>query len=245
MSKLFALVGKDIDYSFSRAYFAQKFENENLHDHSYVNWDMPVIDHFAEFLAKNPNIKGLNVTIPYKQTILDYLPKISKNALAIGAVNTIRRTKKGQLKGYNTDWYGFYHSLVPLLQEHHTKALVLGTGGASKAILFALDKLGIQHLSVSRTPNEQQISYDQITQQIMQEYSLIINTTPLGTFPNVQSKVELPYDLITTKHLVYDLIYNPSETAMLQAAKQKGAQIKNGLQMLELQAERAFEIWNK
>ncbi len=244
---LFALVGKNISYSFSRGYFTNKFQELNLENHEYINFDIQDIKELPKKMKENKKVlKGLNVTIPYKLEVFNYLDKIDKKALKIGAVNTIKITKKGKLKGFNTDVYGFKKSLQPLLKKHHKKALVLGTGGASKAVAFALDKLGIQYKFVSRNPEgKKQISYQQLTQETINNHHLIINCTPLGTHPNINACPDIPYKNLTDKHLLYDLIYNPSETTFLRKGKEKGASIKNGLEMLEQQAEKAWRIWSK
>ena len=243
---LFGLVGKDIDYSFSRVYFSKKFEKESLNQYSYTNFDIATIEDFENVLSKNPNICSLNVTIPYKEAIIPYLDKIDKKALKIGAINTIKITKKGQYIGYNTDWFGFQKTLKPHLKKHHKRALILGTGGASKAVAYTLKKLGIKFQYVSRTISEQaKYSYETLSEADIKKHTLIINTTPLGTFPNIDIAPTIPYNSITNKHLVFDLIYNPIETKFLNLAKQQGAQTLNGLPMLEYQAEKAWKIWNK
>lgn len=240
----FGLIGRNISYSFSQKYFSNKFSNEGLSNCSYKNFDLKSIEELHNVLKENHNIKGLNVTIPYKEVIFPYLDKLSSKAKRIGAVNTIRVTKKGNLKGYNTDEYGFRKSLIPYLKKHHQKALILGTGGASKAIAFALKKLHIQYQFVSRSTNGS-YNYDSLTPEIIAEHHLIINCTPLGTFPNIDDCPNIPYDAITNKHILYDLIYNPEETTFLSKGKHKGAIAVNGAKMLELQAEKAWEIWNK
>lgn len=243
---LFALVGKNISYSFSKEYFAEKFELLDLYTNEYVNFDIEDITDFPSIYQKNKEqLKGLNVTIPYKEAIIPLLSKISKKAAEIGAVNTIRITKKGKLKGYNTDEYGFSKSIKPLLKKYHEKALVLGTGGASKAIVYTLQKLNIPYKFVSRNPEEGQFSYEALTQKILQEYTIIINCTPVGTYPNIDKSPNIPYEYIGKKHLLYDLVYNPKESLFLLQGKKKGAKTKNGLEMLELQAEKAWDIWNK
>lgn len=242
--KQFGLVGKNIDYSFSKKYFTEKFEKENLINHSYQNFDIHSVFEITQ-IVKNPNLCGLNVTIPYKEEIIPFLDKISKKAKKIGAVNTIRTTKKGKLKGYNTDFFGFQRSLSSLLNEHHKKALILGTGGASKAVAFALKKLGIQYSFVSQKLRRDYLSYEKLNEAIFQEYQIIINCTPLGTFPDINSCPNIPYDLLNSNYIVFDLVYNPEETIFLQKAKQNGATTKNGMEMLVFQAEKAWEIWNK
>lgn len=245
MTKQFGLVGKNISYSFSKKYFTEKFQEEKLNKHSYENFDLESIQEFKSLIKDNKNIQGLNVTIPYKQEIIPYLDSLSKTAKAIGAVNTIRILKNGKLKGYNTDWYGFYHSLKPLLKLRHKKALVLGTGGASKAVCYALKKLDIPYTIVSRNSQKKQLAYGEVTKELMQKYKIIINTTPLGTFPNIENKPSINYQGFTCDHIAYDLIYNPETTAFLQEAKQRGASCINGYPMLVLQAKKAWKIWNK
>jgi len=243
--KIFGLVGRNISYSFSEKYFSEKFKNENIEASIYKNFDIPEITYFPQIIKKNKGIKGLNVTIPYKEEIIPYLDKLSVKAEEIGAVNTIKITRKGNLKGFNTDAYGFEKSLAPLLKTHHTKALILGTGGASKAVAWALKKLGITYKYVSRNPDKQQFSYSDISKEIMCDYTVVVNCTPLGTFPDIENCPELNYNHFSQKHIAFDLIYNPPETRFLKQAKQNGAVTINGLQMLTFQAEKAWEIWNK
>ncbi len=242
--KQYGLIGKNISYSFSKQYFSEKFKTEKLLYCNYTNFDISSIEAFPHIIKSTANLKGLNVTIPYKETIFPYLDKISSKAQRIGAVNTIKITKKGNLKGYNTDEYGFRKSLLPLLQKHHQKALILGTGGASKAIAYTLKKLEIPYQFVSRK-TEQAYNYSSLTNKIISEHQIIINCTPLGTYPNTENFPDVPYTAITDKHLLYDLVYNPSETVFLKKGKQQGAITCNGLKMLELQAEKAWKIWHK
>jgi shikimate dehydrogenase len=243
--KRFGLLGRNISYSFSKGYFTDKFNSENFAGCTYENFDIPEIAAFPEVIKNTSDLKGLNVTIPYKETILPFLDKLSKKAELIGAVNTIKITKKGKLKGYNTDYYGFKKSLEPLLQPHHKKALILGTGGASKGVAFALDELDIPYTFVSRETKENGIDYDRINATTFDNYQISINATPVGTSPNVDAFPLIPYEFFTEKHIAFDLIYNPAETQFLKKAKQQGAQIKNGLDMLIFQAEKAWKIWNK
>ncbi|WP_178983893.1 shikimate dehydrogenase family protein [Winogradskyella helgolandensis] len=241
----FGLVGKDISYSFSRGYFKNKFESENS-PNSYVNFDLQSIDELSEIINNTPNLKGLNVTIPYKEQVIPLLDKLNKKARNIGAVNTIRFTKKNKIIGYNTDYYGFKNSIKPYLKSHHKKALILGTGGASKAIAYALKKLKIKYDFVSRSQKENvTFLYSDLTSEIISKYTIIINCTPIGTFPKVNQCPDIPYDAITNKHILYDLIYNPEQTKFLQCGELKGATTINGLEMLRLQAEKSWEIWNK
>ena len=244
--KLFGLLGKNISYSFSSGYFKEKFEELKLEDCKYQNFDMQSITEFPDVLLQNNPLCGLNVTIPYKEEVMQYLDKIDSKAKKIGAVNTIKFLKSGKLKGYNTDVFGFSNSLKPLVEVHHTKALILGTGGASKAIAFALKKLQIDFVFVSRNPlGENQIAYSDLTQAIISEHTIIINSTPLGTFPETNLCPNIPYQHITSKHLLYDLIYNPAISTFLKKGKNNGAIIKNGLEMLQLQAEKSWQIWNR
>lgn len=244
---LFGLLGKNISYSFSKTYFSKKFMNLQLTNHKYVNFDIENIEDFLEIVSKyKKSLKGCNVTIPYKESIFNYLNEIDRTASEIGAVNTIKFSSDGKLVGYNTDVVGFEKSLIPLLKTHHTKALILGTGGASKAVAYVLKKLDIDYFKVSRNPIDNlALAYADISNQLLNEYSLIINCSPLGTYPNINEKPMIPYQFLTSKHLLYDLIYNPVETAFLIEGKKRGTQVKNGLEMLELQAEESWRIWNK
>lgn len=244
-NKKFGLIGKNISYSFSKKYFTEKFSTDLFDDFTYENFDIQSIDEFPEILKNNPDLKGLNVTIPFKEAIIPFLDTMSDKAFKIGAVNVIRFTKKGNLKGYNSDWYGFKKSLEPLLQPHHKKALILGTGGAAKAIAFALQELGIFYTFVSREVNENAIDYNLINVTTFDNYHIIINCTPVGTTPNVKEFPPIPYQFFTEKHIAFDLIYNPEESQFLKKAKKKGAIVKNGYEMLVFQAEKAWKIWNK
>lgn len=241
----YGLIGKNISYSFSKKYFTEKFALGQLDDCSYQNFDIQSIEEFPSLIAGNPDLKGLNITIPYKESIIPYLSKLSRKAAQIGAVNVIRFTKKGELKGYNSDYYGFMKSLEPLLQPHHKKALILGTGGAAKAVAFALDELGILYTYVSREEKEGMIDYDRINATTFDNYQIIINCTPLGTSPDTKAFPPIPYNFFTEKHIAFDLIYNPEETQFLKKAKKQNAITKNGYEMLVLQAEKAWKIWNK
>ncbi len=241
----FGLIGKNISYSFSKKYFTEKFINLKLDKYSYENFDLKNIDEFPLVLDKNRDmLQGINVTIPYKQEIFGYLDEIDEDARTIGAVNTIKILKNGKLKGFNTDVYGFEQSLKPLLKNHIKNALILGTGGASKAVAFVLNKLGIGFKFVSRkSSNELSILYEQLTEDVMNSHHLIINCTPIGTYPKIENSPIIPYHFLTNSHFLYDLIYNPSETLFLAKGKEKGAIIKNGEQMLKLQADKAWDIW--
>ncbi len=241
----FGLIGKNISYSFSKTYFTDKFKKEGITDASYQNFDLQNIEEFEDIIKNNPKIAGLNVTIPYKEEVIPYLNKLNKKAQAIGAVNTIRITKKGNLKGYNTDYYGFKKSIKPFLETHHKKALILGTGGASKAIAFTLKELKIDYKYVSRTKNHDNFIYDELDESIINQYHIIINCSPVGTHPNIDESPKIPYSALSNQHLLFDLIYNPAETLFLKQGKKQGAKTCNGLKMLELQAKKAWEIWNK
>lgn len=243
--KRFGLLGRNISYSFSKGHFTTKFEKENYQGYTYENFDIQEINAFPEIIKNTEHLKGLNVTIPYKEDVIQFLDKLSKKAKKIGAVNTIKITKKGKLKGYNTDYFGFLKSLKPLLQPHHKKALILGTGGASKGVAFALEELGIDYTFVSRKASEKAIDYGQLNAATFEKYQIIINSTPIGTSPNIEACPDIPYELFTEQHIAYDLIYNPAETQFLKNAAARGAQTKNGLDMLIFQAEKAWEIWNK
>lgn len=242
--KVFGLVGRNISYSFSKGYFTEKFQGLGLDDYSYENFDLADISEIANVL-QTPHLAGLNVTIPYKETVMAHLDKISLKAQKVGAVNTIRITKKGKTKGFNTDVYGFKKALEPLLQPNHFRALILGTGGASKAVAFALNKLGIFYTFVSREDKPGMIDYDRINATTFDNYQIIVNCTPLGTHPNVSDCPPLPYEYFTDKHIAFDLVYNPSETEFMKRAAKHGAVTKNGYEMLVFQAEKAWSIWNK
>jgi len=240
--KLFGLIGKNIDYSFSKTHFSEKFKQEKLNC-VYKNFDLQSIENFSN-IFESKNISGLNVTIPYKESIIPYLDALDNEAKAIGAVNTIN-IKGNKLIGYNTDHYGFKSSLLPHLKSTHKKALILGTGGASKAVAYALESLEIEVCFVSRKPkNEQTITYDDLRIEDIQECTIIINSTPVGTYPNIDEYPNIPYSGIGENHLLYDLIYNPSETKFLSLGKKANAQVLNGLEMLRLQAEKSWEIWH-
>ena len=244
MHKL-GLLGKDISYSFSKAYFKKKFENEQITDISYQNFDIDDINVFPTLIKNTTGLKGMNVTIPYKEAVIPFLDKLDAKAKAIGAVNTIKITKKNKLVGFNTDCYGFKKSIKPLLKPHHKDALILGTGGASKAIAYSLKKLNINYLYVSRqAKNGVDLTYDLLTNQIIKQHQLIINCTPLGTFPNIDNCPNIPYEAITKDHILFDLIYNPEETKFLKLGRQQRATTINGLNMLKFQAEKAWRIWN-
>ncbi len=243
MRRKFGLLGRNISYSFSKGYFTEKFETLGLKDHSYVNFDVQQIEDIATIVKDTEGLVGFNITIPYKEAIFPYLSEVDPKAEAIGAINVVKVMENG-LKGYNTDVIGFERSIAPHLKKQHQKALILGTGGASKAVEFALKSLGLHCQFVSRTASENKWSYDQLNKDIMEQHTLIINCTPLGTFPNIENKPDIPYQYITKEHLVFDLIYNPKTTSFMKQAQANGATAVNGHQMLKLQAEAAWEIWN-
>jgi shikimate dehydrogenase len=247
--KVFGLIGYPLGHSFSAGYFTKKFEAEAIKNCVYKNFPLDTIDKFPALFNEIPELAGLNVTIPYKEKVIPFLNEIDAEAKEIGAVNTVKITKseKGiKLKGYNTDVYGFENSLKPLLNNNHKKALILGTGGASKAIKYILKKLKIEFISASiEDLKENEIKYSEITEEIVKERTLIINATPLGTFPNIDVCPEIPYEIISSDHILFDLVYNPETTLFLKKGQEKGAKTKNGLEMLHLQAERAWKIWNE
>ena len=238
----YGLVGKNISYSFSKTFFTTKFELENK-KHSYHNFDLECINLLPEILANDKEIKGLNVTIPYKESVIPLLHRVDKEAKIIGAVNTIKVQRDGRLVGYNTDNYGFAQALATFLPLEKKTALVLGNGGAAKAVRYVLEAMDFEYKVVSRSKDENTITYTELTREIMEEHLLIINCTPLGTFPDVDEFPDIPYDYIGSNHLLFDLIYNPRETEFLKRGFAKGAQITNGLKMLEHQAKKAWSIW--
>ncbi|MGI9553025.1 MAG: shikimate dehydrogenase family protein [Aurantibacter sp.] len=242
--KRYGLVGRNISYSFSKGYFTKMFQDLNLEHHSYENFDLKNIEELETFLENSSDLKGLNVTIPYKQDVLPFLSKVDNIAFQIGAVNTIKVTDD-QLIGFNTDVIGFNKSLKPHLKSHHKNALILGTGGASKAVAYVLEELGLSHKFVSRHAHEHQLGYPELDKDIIAKYTVLINCTPLGTYPDIENRPEIPYHFLGKKHLLYDLIYNPVKTAFLKYGEERGASIVNGQKMLELQAEASWEIWNR
>lgn len=246
--QLFGLIGYPLSHSFSKGYFAEKFQKEGIEGCRYDNYPIDDINLLPEIIKNNPELIGLNVTIPYKEKVLTFLDNISDEAKEIGAVNTIRISRQINritLSGFNTDVYGFSESLKPLLETHHTSALILGTGGASKAVKFALNKLGIDFRQVSRTGSDKSLVYEDLTREILEAHKIIINTTPLGTFPKVEECPPLPYQFLSSNHLLYDLVYNPAVTTFLNHGLSHHCRMKNGLEMLHLQAEKAWEIWNE
>lgn len=244
----YGLVGFPLKHSFSKAYFEDKFLKEKINA-SYSNFEIESILSLDAIIKDNESLCGFNVTIPHKENIIPLLSDLSPEAKEIKAVNVVRIVRQKdayKLIGYNSDVIGFVDSLTPLLnKEKHKKALVLGTGGASKAIVVGLNKLGIQTQLVSRKQGKNLITYSDLTEELMNDYLLIVNCTPLGTFPNVDDCPPIPYDLLTTDHLLYDLVYNPVETKFLKRGKSQGCTTKNGYEMLVLQAEAAWNIWNE
>jgi shikimate dehydrogenase len=244
--QLFGLIGYPLSHSFSKGYFAEKFQKENIEGCRYDNYPIDNINLLPEIIKNSPELSGLNVTIPYKEKVLAFLDSISDEAKEIGAVNTIlinRQNDQIILSGYNTDVYGFGESLRPLLEPHHTSALILGTGGASKAVKFALTKLGVDFIQVSRNRSEKTLAYEDLSRKIIEDHKIIINTTPLGTYPKVEECPPLPYKYLSSNHLLYDLVYNPAVTAFLNQGLTHHCRTKNGLEMLHLQAEKSWEIW--
>ena len=242
----YGLIGYPLGHSFSKNYFNEKFENENI-DAQYINFEIPNIENLVEVLDLNPELKGLNVTIPYKEKVISYLDYISPEARAIGAVNVIRVSHKGKdtiLRGYNSDVIGFTKSIEPLLERFHKKALILGTGGASKAINYGLKSLGLETVFVSRFKRPGTIQYEDVTPDVVKEYNVIVTCTPVGMYPNVEQCPKLPYEAMDQHTLLYDLIYNPDETLFMHNGSEHGATVKNGLEMLLLQAFASWEFWN-
>ena len=275
----YGLIGYPLGHSFSRKFFTEKFEKEGI-DAQYLNFEIPSIEEFPEIIKNNPELRGLNVTIPYKQQVMQYLDEISEEAKAIGAVNVVRIERpspqptpimgretmrnagnkpdglpikgdmseglRGSLIGYNSDVIGFVESIRPLLKPHHKKALILGTGGASKAIRYGLEKkLGMKTLFVSRSAREGMITYEEVTAEVLKEYEVIVNCSPVGMYPHVDECPALPYEAMNENNLLYDLVYNPLETLFMKKGAEQGATVKNGLEMLHLQAIASWKFWEK
>ena len=275
----YGLIGYPLGHSFSRKFFTEKFEKEGI-DAQYLNFEIPSIEEFPEIIKNNPELRGLNVTIPYKQQVMQYLDEISEEAKAIGAVNVVRIERpspqpspimgretmrnagnkpdglpikgdmseglRGSLIGYNSDVIGFVESIKPLLKPHHKKALILGTGGASKAIRYGLEKkLGMETLFVSRSAREGMITYEEVTAEVLKEYEVIVNCSPVGMYPHVDECPALPYEAMNENNLLYDLVYNPLETLFMKKGAEQGATVKNGLEMLHLQAIASWKFWEK
>jgi len=241
--KVYGLIGYPLTHSFSKKYFTEKFEKEGLVDYKYENFSIASVKELKQILTDNPSIAGLNVTIPHKESVIPLLTEKSDTVKKIGACNCIKITGN-KLSGFNTDVLGFEKTLLTKLKPHHKKALILGSGGAAKAVEFVLSKLNIGFKYVSRKPSVRHFSYEQVTPAIIKEYTLIINTTPLGMYPNIVEAPQIPYEALTSGHFLYDLIYNPAVTLFLQKGEQMGADILNGSQMLVIQAEESWKIWN-
>lgn len=242
----YGLIGYPLVHSFSQNYFNAKFENERINAR-YINFEIPSIDDLAEVLARNPELKGLNVTRPYKEKVIPFLDSISPEAKSIGAVNVIRVSHKGSktiLKGFNSDVIGFTKSIEPMLESCHKKAMILGTGGASKAIDYGLKSLGLETMFVSRFNRPGTVRYDNITPEMMKEYNVIVNCTPCGMYPHTDECPNLPYEAIDEHNILYDLLYNPDFTLFMEKGAERGATIKNGLEMLLLQAFASWEFWH-
>lgn len=247
MKKLYGLIGCRLGHSFSRQYHNARFEQEGI-DAEYCNYELPEIALLTELVQSSPALMGLNVTIPYKECVMLYLDEVDDIAQRIGAVNVIkiyRQNNKVRMVGYNSDYIGFRNSIIPLLQPQHTHALVLGSGGASKAVSTALRDMGISIQIVSRTPQNDEIGYSDLTANVISRHKIILNTTPLGMYPRVEECAPIPYNFLTEEHLCYDVVYNPEETMFMKRASEFGACVCNGMKMLHGQADAAWEIWNK
>jgi shikimate dehydrogenase len=250
--RLFGLIGSPLSHSFSEKYFTEKFQRENISDAQYKLFPIDSIKKLPELIKANPDLVGLNVTIPYKEQLIPYLHELDSTASNVGAVNTIHIFKKFDkyrwTEGFNTDVHGFRQSIKPFLTSSHYRAIILGTGGASKAVEFVLKQIGVECILVSREPNEipgkAVATYGSLHPIIVSTSKLIVNCTPVGTFPNVNEFPDLPYEAIGKEHLLYDLVYNPAETEFMKKGKAQGAQVMNGMDMLKMQAEKAWEIWN-
>lgn len=248
MTNKYGLIGFPLSHSFSKKYFTEKFIVEGIKDTEYENYPIECIEDVKQII-RVPGMRGFNITIPYKEQVIPYLDELDAMAAEVGAVNTVRIVKDGETlrtKGYNTDVYGFSESIKPFLQPHHRNALILGTGGASKAVAYALNQLGISYKFVSRSKQvANTINYNDLTPAFLQTQQIIINTTPTGTYPNIDEAPPFPYANLDSGHLLYDLVYNPAETLFLKNGKTMGAIIANGYDMLRLQAEKAWAIWNE
>ena len=243
----YGLIGFPLGHSFSMSFFNEKFRNENI-DAEYVNYEIPTIEHLTEIVNATPELRGLNVTIPYKEQVIPFLDELSDEAAAVGAVNLIAVRNKGKkiyLKGYNSDVIGFTNSIAPMLTPHHTQALILGTGGAAKAVDYSLRQLGLHTQLVSRIRKQNAITYEDIDEQMISAYQVIVNCTPLGMYPHTDECPFLPYHAITSRHLLYDLLYNPDTTLFMKKGAEQGAVVKNGLEMLLLQAYANWEVWHR
>lgn len=241
--KLFGLIGHPLSHSFSRKYFTEKFEKEGITAHEYLLFPIPQVDELKKLLLDHPGLKGLNVTIPYKEQVIPFLDELSPVVEQVGACNCIK-IEDGRLIGFNTDVIGFKQTLAPHLKPHHNKALVLGTGGAAKAVCYVLQELKIDYTMVSRKLSENTIAYEMIDEKVIEEHTLIINTTPLGMHPQVEAAPQLPYECLSLAHYLYDLVYNPAPTLFLKKGMEMGATTENGSNMLVIQAEESWKIWN-
>ena len=239
----YGIIGYPLGHSFSRGFFTEKFARESI-DAQYLNFEIPDVAMLSDVLRDNPELRGLNVTLPHKQAVIPLLDEMSEEAMEIGAVNVIR-VRNGKLKGFNSDIIGFTNSIKPLLQPHHKKALVLGTGGASKAIRVGLNRLGIEWTYVSRSPRDGMVTYEDITAETLQEYTVIVNCSPVGMFAKVDAAPAIPYELLSPQHLLFDCVYNPEETLFMKKGRKQGATVKNGLEMLHLQAIASWNFWNE
>lgn len=242
--RVYGLIGYPLSHSFSKKYFTEKFEREGLDECRYELFPLSSIEELPQLLNDNPELCGLNVTIPYKEQVLSYLQEENELVKAIRACNCID-IREGKLKGYNTDVLGFERSLQQLMQPHHKKALILGTGGVSKAVQFILQKMGLGYRYVSRKPGVHSFSYEQLTPAVLAEYTLIVNTTPLGMYPNVTEAPPIPYEALSPQHYLFDMVYNPEKTLFMKMGEEKGAVIKNGYDMLEIQADESWNIWSR
>lgn len=243
----YGIIGYPLGHSFSKKFFTEKFQEERR-DATYENYPIEDILQFRQVIEANPGLRGLNVTIPYKQQVIPFLNELSDEAREIGAVNVIRVTQKegkNYLKGYNSDIIGFTDSIRPLLKSGHRKALVLGTGGASKAICAGLDRLGLEWTYVSRNAHAGRLTYQDMTPELMEEYTVVVNCSPVGMFPHTDECPNIPYEALDKRHLLYDLVYNPEETLFLKKGRKQGAVTKNGLEMLHLQALASWRFWNE
>lgn len=239
----FGIIGYPLGHSFSQGFFTEKFARESI-DAQYLNFEIPDVAMLPDVLRNNPELRGLNVTLPHKQAVIPLLDEMSEEAKEIGAVNVIR-VRNGKLKGFNSDIIGFTNSIKPLLMPHHKKALILGTGGASKAIRVGLNRLGVEWTYVSRSPREEMITYEDITAETLQAYTVIVNCSPVGMFPKVDAAPAIPYELLSPQHLLFDCVYNPEETLFMKKGREQGATVKNGLEMLHLQAVASWDFWNE
>ena len=239
----YGIIGNPLGHSFSKGFFTEKFAREGI-DAQYLNFQIPEIGKLTDVLKENPELRGINVTLPYKTEVIPFLDELSDEAREIGAVNVVQ-IRNGHLKGFNSDIIGFTRSIQPLLKPHHKKALILGTGGASRAIRVGLTRLGLEWKYVSRTPREGMSTYDNITAETLKEYKVIVNCSPVGMFPKVDECPAIPYEFLTADNLLYDLVYNPEDTLFLKRGREQGARGKNGLEMLHLQAIASWEFWNE